>query len=249
MPDCALIDIGSTRIKWQRRDAAGHVLDEGTSLAIDDCAQALKDAGLAIWAARVGSPERQAALEDAVGAAVPIHWVGTHGGGRYGVRSDYAEGQLGVDRFCALVAARAEGPGPCVLVDAGTAITVDLLDAEGRHRGGYLLPGRQLGWDSLQARLADRVAPRDPGGWPATHDSTPGLGSEQGLERGLTLGLSGAVDRLIVEARTHLGNDTVCWLHGGDASWLAGQLTEFVTLRENLVLEGLWQIARAEGGS
>ncbi|WP_018861642.1 MULTISPECIES: type III pantothenate kinase [unclassified Thioalkalivibrio] len=248
MPDRAVVDIGSTRIKWQRRDGVGHVLEEGASLAIADCEQALNNTCVAIWAARVGSPERQAALEAAMGS-VPIHWVGTQGDGRFGVRSDYAKGQLGVDRFCALVAARAEGAGPCVLVDAGTAITVDLLDAEGWHRGGYLLPGRQLGWESLQARLADRVAPRDPGAWPVTFDSTPGLGSEQGLERGLTLGLSGAVDRLIVEARTHLGSDTACWIHGGDASWLAGQLTEFFTLRENLVLEGLWQIARIEEGS
>lgn len=247
MPDRALIDIGSTRIKWQRRDGAGRVLDEGASVTIEDCARALKDTGLAAWAARVGPPERQAALEVAMGA-VPIHWVGAESDGRFGVWSDYAPGQLGVDRFCALVAARAEASGPCVLVDAGTAITVDLLDVDGRHRGGYLLPGRQLGWESLQARLADRVSPRDAGGWPEISESTPALGSEAGLERGLVLGLSGAVDRLVVEARTHLGNDTVCWLHGGDAPWLAEQLTEFVTLRENLVLEGLWQIARMGGG-
>ena len=49
--------------------------------------------------------------------------------------------RLGVDRWLALIAARERSKQPTVIVDAGSACTIDLLDSEGRHLGGYILPG------------------------------------------------------------------------------------------------------------
>lgn len=254
MHDRWLVDIGSSRVKWQVRSLAGEVLDAGASPRPEDCARALRAAGrerrpAAIWLARVGAPEREGALLAALeplAAEIPLVRVRAQARGPYGLRTDYAEGQLGVDRYCALVAARARRRHPVVLVDAGTAVTVDALAADGRHAGGYLLPGRHLGWDVLQQRLADRIPERGAGDWPAALATAPALDSEAALERGWGLGLAGAADRVIAEARAALGGEAECWLSGGDAEWLAPLLHEPVARAPDLVLDGLWELARAE---
>ena len=68
-----------------------------------------------------------------------------------GVSNAYPEpARLGVDRWVAMLAARARCPDkPCIVVDAGTAITVDLLDARGQHLGGTILPGARTMLDTL----------------------------------------------------------------------------------------------------
>ena len=64
---------------------------------------------------------------------------------RCGVRNRYdCPEQLGPDRWAALIAARALHAGPCLVVNAGTATTVDMLSAEGAFLGGCILPGVEL---------------------------------------------------------------------------------------------------------
>ncbi|MCZ7599940.1 MAG: type III pantothenate kinase [Gammaproteobacteria bacterium] len=72
-----------------------------------------------------------------------------------GLENRYANpAQLGVDRWLALIAARRLGGGPVVVVDCGTAITVDLVDGAGVFHGGMILPGRRL----LESAFTERVA-------------------------------------------------------------------------------------------
>jgi type III pantothenate kinase len=67
-----------------------------------------------------------------------------------GVRNAYSNpSQHGVDRWAALVGARHIYRVPVCIIDAGTAITLDLMDAKGRHRGGRILPGLQMMRDAL----------------------------------------------------------------------------------------------------
>ena len=71
-----------------------------------------------------------------------------------GVRIAYAEpSRLGVDRFLALLAAHARGPGPWLLVSAGSALTVDLLDVGGQHIGGVIAPSPEHMRAALAARF------------------------------------------------------------------------------------------------
>jgi type III pantothenate kinase len=67
--------------------------------------------------------------------------------------------QLGVDRLVAMVAARARADGPLCVIDAGTAVTIDFVAADGQHLGGFILPGQQLARDCLLARTS---IPREP---------------------------------------------------------------------------------------
>src|SRR5690606_27148505 len=69
-----------------------------------------------------------------------------------GVRIGYADAsRLGVDRALAMVAARGRVPGPVLVVGVGTALTVDLLDADGVHRGGCIAPSPTLMREALHA--------------------------------------------------------------------------------------------------
>ena len=65
--------------------------------------------------------------------------------GAVSLASDYAMDQLGVDRYLALLAARTrQRSGPMVVVDCGTAVTLDRLEADGRHSGGVIAPGLEM---------------------------------------------------------------------------------------------------------
>ena len=59
--------------------------------------------------------------------------------------------KLGIDRWLGVLAARAMGDGPALVVDAGTAITLDVLSAQGLHDGGYILPGLAMQQSALAA--------------------------------------------------------------------------------------------------
>lgn len=67
-----------------------------------------------------------------------------------GVMNGYRQPeQLGVDRWMALLAGRAISHQPCLIVDCGTATTIDAMDAEGRHLGGLIIPGLEMMKESL----------------------------------------------------------------------------------------------------
>ncbi len=69
----------------------------------------------------------------------------------------YHPEQLGVDRWLGLLACHARGLYPAVVVDAGTATTVDVLDARGVHQGGFILPGLEMMRSSLLQGTAIRL--------------------------------------------------------------------------------------------
>ena len=163
------------------------------------------------------------------------HWL--HGeAGRCGVTSAYENpGQLGPDRWAALVAARALHGGPCLVVNAGTATTMDRLSDEGVFDGGAILPGVELmrfvlhehtGRLPLQAGTFSR-APRN------TLDA---------IETGCWQAQAGAVERMARQ----LGGEALCIVSGGAGRVLIEKL-EGVASRyvDNLVLEGLARIANS----
>ncbi|HSH84602.1 MAG TPA: type III pantothenate kinase [Guyparkeria sp.] len=80
------------------------------------------------------------------------------------VRVAYAEpAELGIDRFCAMIEAYAQVDGrPLAVINAGTAITLDVLAVDGQHRGGLILPGWRTQLEGLLAAapgLREAVAP------------------------------------------------------------------------------------------
>lgn len=145
-----LFDLGNTRLKYAPLDAPTHFRhlqgDEFSALPAEvrgECA----------WVASVAPPPQRMQLLQALAprfarisfARSAARWGRLH--------LAYAEPQrLGVDRFLALLAATQE-EAAMLVVGVGTAMTLDFVDSQGRHRGGHIAPSPTLMRESLHARV------------------------------------------------------------------------------------------------
>ena len=149
-----------------------------------------------------------------------------------GVRIAYAEpSRLGVDRFLSMLAVHARGDGAALVCGVGTALTLDLLDAAGVHRGGRIAPSPALMREALHRRAAQ--LPVAGGSYRAFADDTV-----DALASGCEGAALGLIDRSLAEAAGELGRMPTLVLHGGGAGGLAPRLPQ-ARLASNLVLEGL----------
>ena len=145
---------------------------------------------------------------------------------------------LGPDRWAALIAARALHAGPCLVVNAGTATTVDMLAADGSFLGGAILPGVELMRFVLHEHTGRlpiqegqlRDAPRN------TLDA---------IETGCRHAQAGAVERMYRVFRD-VASAPLCIVGGGAGRSLVDQLTMPRRYVENLVLDGLARLALSQ---
>jgi type III pantothenate kinase len=152
---------------------------------------------------------------------------------RCGVSSRYERPeQLGPDRWAALIAARALHRGPCLVVNAGTATTADVLSAQGEFLGGLILPGVDL----MRFVLHEHTGrlPLQEGRFVRTPRNTI-----DAIETGCRHAQAGAVERMAQVA----GDGALCLVSGGAGKALVEQLGIPCRYVENLVLEGLARIA------
>jgi len=155
-----------------------------------------------------------------------------------GVRNGYAlPEQLGIDRWLTLVAAHAKWDEPVCIVDCGTAITVDLLDADGQHKGGVILPGFNLMREALLARTRiPRVSAADVrtllGRDTATAVASAALHSAAGL-----------VERVLREGREEFAVTPRLVVTGSDAQYLLSQIDVPGEIASDLVMSGLRLVA------
>ena len=238
-----LLDLGNTRLKLARADASG--LGAVTALAHGEAGfdGALRDAigpdvggGTALIASVASDAVRskvEAALEH---AGLHLRRAATRAECA-GVRIAYVDpARLGVDRFLALLAARDRG-GDQLVVSYGSAITVDLLDAHGRHHGGLIgiAPGH------AQQALAERFPALDRGG--ATAPSAFGTDTPEAVAAGARGQALGLVLAAWDDACVALGRPPSLLVGGGDATQfaddLARRLSAAVVHREAMVLDGL----------
>ena len=155
-----------------------------------------------------------------------------------GVRIAYAEPtRLGVDRFLGLLAARARGAQAWLVVGVGTAVTVDLLDAQGVHHGGRIAPSPTL----MRAALEQAAAqlPAQGGAYVEFARDTP-----DALASGCDGAALGLIERSLSQSAERLGTRPTLLLHGGGAEALRPWLPDAVHAPA-LVLEGLARWARA----
>jgi len=159
---------------------------------------------------------------------------------RCGVRNLYERPeQLGPDRWAALIAARALHPsGPALVVNAGTATTVDMLSGDGRFLGGAILPGVEL----MRFVLHEHTGrlPFDEGEYRDTPRKT-----SDAIESGCRHAQAGAVERLYRVLRD-IELNPLCIVAGGAGRALVDQLSMPRRYVENLVLDGLAHIALSE---
>ena len=254
-----LFDAGNTRFKWALvRD--GHLGPQQAVPvgALQDFARALARApeltrvvGVSV-AGRPLERDLRARLRDAQCPA-PQFITGTDQAA--GVRSAYRDpSRLGADRWAAAVAAwhRAGCYRTVCAVSIGTAITMDVVDQDGHHRGGLIAPGpdtmlRSLlgGTRQIAARAAlDARLPRRRRD-PALHPLVPPLtdNTQAAIEHGCFAAAAGLIDRTINQVTRRLGVRPVVFLTGGGSDAVEPLLRSAVKPCPDLVLRGVAVLA------
>ncbi|AWV06334.1 type III pantothenate kinase [Marilutibacter maris] len=238
-----LFDLGNTRLKCAPLRADGGV---GEVLAlphrIEDVAAAM-DAALparfeVAYLASVASPELTATVLDALSRHCGRISCARTQPRFAGMTIAYARPhKLGVDRFLALVALHRRG-GPALSCGVGTALTVDLLDAGGRHLGGRIAPSPALMREALNARAAQ--LPVSGGDYREFAADT-----EDALASGCDGAALALIARSVEEAARLLGSKPPLHVHGGGGERLLPMLPS-ARWSPGLVLEGLAHWATAE---
>ena len=142
-----LLDVGNTAIKWRLADKVGLLERGGVAADIKALREDLRDVGWRqVAVSSVATDEFNAALCSALETfhATPVWRAAAEALCGDLINAYPTPQQLGVDRWLAMLAARAYSVESVCVIDAGTAITIDLVTANGQHEGGYILPGADL---------------------------------------------------------------------------------------------------------
>ena len=239
-----LIDSGNTRVKWRLMHSEESVVSGATDLAAVEPfldLQSHADAISRVCVSTVGSEASRRSLEAGIrkltSAPITYYWSEVT---RNGLKSSYQDvSKMGVDRWHAMVAAWSRFKTGCAIVDAGSAVTVDYIDSNGSHIGGFILPGLNMMRRGLKldaARIgfeADEQLNTDPG-------KTTGECANHGLAW-LTEGVVHQVHRDV--GKYGLKHVLVT---GGDAQRFTGLGLEADYWPE-LVLDGLHQVVAQDG--
>ncbi|MCQ3018825.1 pantothenate kinase [Pseudomonas tremae] len=155
-----------------------------------------------------------------------------------GVINGYEDfGRLGLDRWLALVGAYHLVRRACLVIDLGTAVTSDFVDATGGHLGGFICPGMPLMRNQLRTHTR-RIRYYDVEAEKALAHRVPGRATAEAVERGCSLMLRGFALTQIEIARGYWGADFVIFVTGGDAALVADVLPE-ARIVPDLVFVGL----------
>jgi type III pantothenate kinase len=249
-----LVDIGNSRIKWALARgarlgplrAAG--LDEFQRFALWLHGRRRIDAVEAVSVAAAGAAKRlQAELRR---NGLPPARFARSTASAAGVTNGYSDPwRLGADRWVAAIGAWHEAGCRRAIcsISAGTALTIDVVDARGRHRGGLIAPGPELMVRSLLGHthgIAVRAA-----GSVRTRRPTPALpplagNTQDAIARGSLCAAAALVDRCVERIAGTLAGPPQVLLTGGAAADIAPLLACRHRLVPDLVLRGLWVLSR-----
>jgi type III pantothenate kinase len=233
------LDAGNTRLKWGLRDGqAWRVQGVFAHAETGQLAGMLPDGVTRILACNVagaGVAKRIKALATAL--AVPLDWF-LSSASAHGVVNGYDNPeQLGADRWAALIGARGLHAGNALVVMAGTATTIDVLDVDGVFHGGLILPGLDLMRRSLARNTAGLPEAR------GFYCELP-TNTDDAIVSGSLHATLGAIERMAAQVRRPASADFSVILSGGAAKMLAPYLDLPLRCVDNLVLEGLARAAQ-----
>ncbi|MEE4249205.1 MAG: type III pantothenate kinase [Alcanivoracaceae bacterium] len=243
------IDVGNTALKWRwveagvvRQGEAVHHRDWGALPSVMNIDwQKLRRVEVASVAGREADACLAATLT-AISPVAPRFYYSCAADA--GVINAYSEpSRLGVDRWLAVI----EGwnrYGSALIVDCGSALTLDAVDADGVHKGGYIVPGlgmleRSLVSGTGSVRLDDV----------ATDDSiAPGRSTSEGVRRGVLRMTISFIADAVVALREGLPDTAPVLVTGGDAARVARLLPIPAILAPDLVLDGLERVTATDAG-
>lgn len=241
-----LVDIGNSRIKWARledgrlgkaqaaeyagwraRDFVRRVIGSRRDIErilVSSVVDTISDS-LASGARLVGMPEPERIVTRRRACGVTVGYVDPW--------------RFGVDRLLAMIAAHRRFAGrPVCTVAVGTAMTLDLVGADGRHWGGAIIPAPPLMVSSLLNGTSG-IRRRARGGAGGRGPALFGRSTRAAVEQGARYAAAAAVDRAVSEARALVGRTPRLVLTGGGAPALRPLIRSASVVAPDLVLEGL----------
>jgi type III pantothenate kinase len=258
-----LFDVGNTRLKWAAVESTQNPSDRNKKLWAYSGSISSKS---------LYSSEHRAELSDYIAKTMPkpdmigfscvagetaieslkslfpqwhdIEWQQLKGNSTFdSMRTLYEDpATLGADRWAALIGARALSNTNTLIINAGTATTIDLLGANGVHYGGWILPGLSLMRESLQSNTAQLPLATRSG-----EHSGFGVSTNSAIIGGCDAAQIGAIIHASHLAREMHHPIERIWLDGGNAKTLANEIGQLSSLHlprvepiEGLVLRGIW---------
>jgi len=233
-----LVDIGNSRLKWALEND-GHI---GDVLAMDYRQSDFRDRLCLGWqslappnAVAIASVSARQVLKTVIELTQTL-WpdvavlVPQSSNQAFGVSSAYDHPEkLGVDRWLAMIGAYRHYPGNLCVVDCGTAITIDVLQADGKHLGGVIVPGLSLMKKALISDTADLrfVA--------LAHHIELATETSVAIANGALMAAAG----LIEYAAQRFSSGYQLIVTGGDAEIVVASLSIPAVADDKLVLKGL----------
>ena len=244
-----VIDVGNTRLKWAWLTSTG---------LSDQQAVVHRDAKPGIWTGAVFEPGQRPSRMLVSNVAGPrmaktlarlakkvfrveAEFI-TAAQEFQGLTNGYlAPSLLGPDRWLALIGAWTRARSALCVVDAGTAVKVDSVDADGLHQGGLIAPGIHMMREALMNKTSDIAK--------AAMHSTPSLAGVLAnntigaVSRGAVFALAGMADRVADVVEQSTGTKPKLFITGGDAGMITGTMRSHGEIVPDLVLQGLAVIA------
>jgi len=153
----------------------------------------------------------------------------------YGVTNAYLDANcLGSDRWAVLVGAKHIIGKPCCIVDCGTATTIDVIQQDGQHLGGLILPGMALMRSSLLQRTSITIDDSE-----EANSTLFARNTRDAIQGGGLYAMIATIDRVFQDVDAELGVDVSRVLTGGDAETLLPLLQGDIMYKPDLVLQGL----------
>lgn len=258
-----LVDIGNSRIKWALARGARigpmRAVESGQFSRFGQWLAAARGIG-STEAVCVAGAEAEARLQTALldrGLAEARFARSTARAA--GVTNGYAEPwQLGADRWVAALGAWHEAGGKRAIcsVSVGTALTFDVIDARGRHRGGVIAPGPDLMVRSLlgqtqgiavRAARASRKSPRAAARRPTPLLPPMASNTRDAVWQGSLTAAAALIDRCVGDVATRMHARPRVFLAGGGAEAIAPKLECRFERLPDLVLRGLLVLAEQSG--
>lgn len=243
-----LVDAGNSRLKWSELGAGGISAQQAQAYAERPALAAFIDLLDAypslerITIVHVLTHLFEQGVEEACRERkISLHIVRSVESA-YGITSGYQNpATLGADRFVGLVAAHhMAGRKACVVVDCGTAVTIDAVEKGGRHLGGLILPGLQLSADALIARAQNRLS------LSFEHPTIFADGTARAIGGGCLFGLVGAIEGICTRMQHAMSTPLARILTGGDAEHLRPWLPGSCIVQPDLLMRGLHYITEQE---
>ena len=243
-----LVDIGNTRLRWCVSDGIRCDSPAVRDYARPDTADLLSEAwaDLPVQARVVVSNVAGEAVAHAVSTVARTLWgVGPEfvkaRRSACGITNGYTHPErLGSDRWAAMIAAHHLFSGPKCVVDCGTAATLDVLDAAGKHLGGLILPGLTMMRRALVSGTSDLSMEEAPA---ASPNALLANETSDAIKGGTLYMLIAALDRISEDVASELPDDLCRVITGGDAPALLPLLAYSHHHEPDLVLKGLALIA------